>query len=118
MIATAGLLAILIATGAAIVLAVRGLTAAHSGVVEPGRLLQPAIVLAAAGIGAFVLLELGIVAHDYSIKYVANTTSNATPFVFLLASGWAALQPPRERPHRRCRGLFPCGGPLFGHRTR
>jgi len=91
-IAAAGLLAILTATGAAVVLAIRGLGAAHSGAVEPGRLLQPAIVLAAAGIAAFVLLELGIVAHDYSIKYVANTTSNATPFVFLLASGWAALE--------------------------
>jgi len=91
-IATAGLLAIFVALGAAAMLAVRGLGAARSGDVEPGRLLQPALVLAAAGISAFVILELGIVAHDYSIKYVANTTSNATPLIFLLASGWAALE--------------------------
>lgn len=92
MIAVAGLLAILTALGAAAVLASRGLGAAHRGHVEPARLLTPAAVMAIAAVAAFAILELGILAHDYSIKYVANTTSDATPLIFLLASGWAALE--------------------------
>ncbi|MCP3975921.1 MAG: heme lyase CcmF/NrfE family subunit [bacterium] len=92
MIAAAGLLMILISLGAAATLAVRGINGARTGEVDATRLMQPALILLAAAVAAFFLLELAIVAHDYSIKYVANTTSNATPFIFLLASGWAALE--------------------------
>ncbi len=92
MIAVAGLLVILMSLGAAATLAWRGINAARTGHVDAAGLMQPALVLLAGAIAAFFLLELAIVAHDYSIKYVANTTSNATPFVFLLASGWAALE--------------------------
>jgi len=91
-IGAVGLLSILIGLGAAGVLAYRGLRAAHSGEVQPRRLIQPAGVLVVAGMAAFVWLELAIVVHDFSIKYVANTTSTGTPLVFLLASGWAALE--------------------------
>jgi cytochrome c-type biogenesis protein CcmF len=41
---------------------------------------------------SFVLLELAILTHDFSISYVANNTSTATPFIFLFAAGWAALE--------------------------
>lgn len=92
MIATAGLIAILVSLGAAGLLAIRGVRAARSNEIDPATLLQPAIVLLVAAAAAFVLLELAIVGHDFSIKYVANTTSRATPMVFLLASGWAALE--------------------------
>jgi len=90
-IAVAGLLAILVSLGAAFTLAVRGLRAARDGDVVPARLVQPALVLLSASVASFLLLEAGILAHDYSIEYVANTTSDATPFIFLLASAWAAL---------------------------
>ncbi len=92
MIAAVGLLCILTALGAAGILAWRGILAARSGDVEPRRLIQPAAVLVVAGIAAFFWLELAIVIHDFSIKYVANTTSATTPLLFLLASGWAALE--------------------------
>ena len=92
MIAVVGLVSILIAVGAAAVLAFRGISAARSGEVVRARLVQPAVVLVSSALASFVVLELAIVAHDYSIKYVANTTSNETPFIFLLASGWAALE--------------------------
>ena len=92
MIALLGLVAILVATVAAAFLAVRGLGAASRGSFDRGALVAPAAVLAIAGAAAFAALELGILAHDFSIKYVANTTSTTTPFVFLLASGWAALE--------------------------
>ena len=92
MIALLGLVAILVATAAAVVLSVRGLGAASRGSFDRQALVTPAAVLALAGAAAFAALELGILAHDFSIKYVANTTSTTTPFVFLLASGWAALE--------------------------
>ena len=92
MIAVAGLATILISLGAAALLAYRGVVAARSGEVKPEHLIQPALVLLVAALAAFALLELAILSHDFSIKYVANTTSRATPFVFLLASGWAALE--------------------------
>ena len=41
---------------------------------------------------AFVALEIAILTHDFSIEYVARNTATSTPFVFLLASGWAALE--------------------------
>jgi cytochrome c-type biogenesis protein CcmF len=41
---------------------------------------------------AFVALEAAILGHDFSIEYVAQNTSRSTPFVFLLASAWAALE--------------------------
>jgi cytochrome c-type biogenesis protein CcmF len=91
-IAAVGLLCVLIALGAAGVLTWRGLGAAHSGEVNRNHLIQPATVLLIAGIAAFACLELAIISHDFSIKYVANTTSRDTPLIFLLASGWAALE--------------------------
>ena len=41
---------------------------------------------------AFLSLELAILTHDFTIAYVAKNTAIATPFVFLLAAGWAALE--------------------------
>jgi cytochrome c-type biogenesis protein CcmF len=92
LIAAAGLVSVLVALGAAGALAFRGLSAGRSGEVIPKQLIQPAAVLVVAGIAAFFWLELAIVVHDFSVDYVANTTSRDTPLVFLLASGWAALE--------------------------
>ncbi len=92
MIAVVGLLTILVSVGAAALLAYRGVVAARNGEVDAQQLMQPALVLLVAAVASFVLLEMAILSHDFSIKYVANTTSRATPFVFLLASGWAALE--------------------------
>ncbi|MEZ5176278.1 MAG: cytochrome c-type biogenesis CcmF C-terminal domain-containing protein [Acidimicrobiia bacterium] len=88
MIATAGYAAILVGLGAAVTLAVKGARAAgdRSAVAVPIR------VLVAAAVAAFVLLEIGILTHDFSIAYVANNTATTTPLIFLFAGGWAALE--------------------------
>jgi cytochrome c-type biogenesis protein CcmF len=49
-------------------------------------------VFLGSSVVSFILLEVAILAHDFSISYVANNTSTATPFIFLFAAGWAALE--------------------------
>ena len=91
MIASAGFVSILIALASAIALAVQGWRVSHTANPDPSRLKLPIIGLMVGGIGAFLLLELGILTHDFSIAYVAKNTALDTPFIFLLAGGWAAL---------------------------
>jgi cytochrome c-type biogenesis protein CcmF len=89
-IALLGNLAILTAFGAAIWLVAAGAMASRDGV--RSRLRTPVMVLVVAALAVFVLLEIAILTHDFSIAYVADNTATTTPFIFLLASGWAALE--------------------------
>ncbi len=91
MIAAAGYLSIIVALVSAIALTIQGVRVSRSPNPNPARVKIPAIGLAVGGIAAFSLLEIGILTHDFSIAYVAKNTALATPFVFLLAAGWAAL---------------------------
>ncbi|MEN8114344.1 MAG: heme lyase CcmF/NrfE family subunit, partial [Actinomycetota bacterium] len=91
MIALAGYASILIALASAAALTVQGWRVSHTPNPDPSRLKLPALGLAGGGVAAFVFLELGILTHDFTIAYVAKNTAIATPFVFLLAAGWAAL---------------------------
>ncbi|MEN8234668.1 MAG: cytochrome c-type biogenesis CcmF C-terminal domain-containing protein [Actinomycetota bacterium] len=91
MIALAGYASILIALISAVALTVQGWRVSHTPNPDPSRLKLPALGLAGGGVAAFVFLELGILTHDFTIAYVAKNTALATPFVFLLAAGWAAL---------------------------
>lgn len=90
--AAAGYLAILVAFVSAVALAVQGVRVSRSGAVDPARLRIPVFGLAAGGIAAFLVLEIAILTHDFSIAYVAKNTALGTPFIFLLAAAWAALQ--------------------------
>ena len=92
MIAAVGFLAILVALFSSGWLVVEGIRASRATPADPRRLKIPAIGLAAGGAIAFVSLELAILTHDFTIAYVAQNTAIATPFVFLLAAGWAALE--------------------------
>jgi cytochrome c-type biogenesis protein CcmF len=89
-IAVLGDVAILIALGAAISVVGVGVRASRHGSTSALRL--PVSVLAIAAACIFVLLEVAILTHDFSIAYVADNTATTTPFIFLLASGWAALE--------------------------
>ena len=91
MIALAGYVAILIAFVSAVALTVQGWRVSRMSTPDPSRIKLPVIGLAGGGVAAFLLLEIGILTHDFSIAYVAKNTALATPFVFLLAAGWAAL---------------------------
>ncbi|MEA2010719.1 MAG: cytochrome c-type biogenesis CcmF C-terminal domain-containing protein [Actinomycetota bacterium] len=92
MIAAAGYLSILVAlvsSGALVVEAIRHSRASEP---DPARLRLPVLGLAIGGVAAFAILEIAILTHDFSIAYVAKNTALGTPFIFLLAAGWAALQ--------------------------
>ncbi len=91
MIAVAGYASVLVALGASIKLAWDGWRAGR-GDGNAGAVRRDAAVLFGASAATFVLLELAILTHDFSIEYVASNTATTTPFVFLLASGWAALE--------------------------
>ncbi len=91
MIAVAGYASVLIALGASIKLVWDGWRAGR-GAGNATAVRRDATVLFAAATASFVLLELAILTHDFSIEYVASNTATTTPFVFLLASGWAALE--------------------------
>ncbi|MGI9585879.1 MAG: heme lyase CcmF/NrfE family subunit [Acidimicrobiia bacterium] len=90
MIAIAGFGAILVSLGAAIAIVVQGARAHESG--SKAALRVPVLVFGSASLTVFVLLELAILSHDFSIAYVANNTATTTPLIFLFASGWAALE--------------------------
>ena len=93
MIAWLGLGAILIALGAATTLAWRGLPALTSNKpVAAARTRGPVLWLLAGAVAAMMLLEIGLLANDFSIAYIANNHRIGTPLVFTLASGWAALE--------------------------
>jgi cytochrome c-type biogenesis protein CcmF len=91
-IAAVGFVAILTALVSSVALVAEGIRASRTAEPDPGRVRIPAITLAAGGVVAFLALELAILTHEFSIAYVAKNTATATPFVFLLASGWAALE--------------------------
>ena len=90
MIAPLGSLSILVALAAAVWIVVAAVRHRRSG--ESAALRTPVSVFAIAAFAAFVLLETGILTHDFEIAYVANNTALATPGVFLLAAAWAALE--------------------------
>jgi len=91
-IAALGYLGILVALGSASLLAVAGWRTARRPELGAAGLRLPVAGLVAGALVAFLALEAGVLLHDFSIAYVARNTARATPFVFLLAAGWAALQ--------------------------
>ncbi|GMQ86137.1 MAG: heme lyase CcmF/NrfE family subunit [Acidimicrobiia bacterium] len=92
MIAILGYAAILVALAGAVGLVVTGIKASRSVDQDPAAVRMPLFALFGGGIAAAVFLEIAILTHDFSIAYVAQNSARGTPFVFLVASGWAALE--------------------------
>jgi cytochrome c-type biogenesis protein CcmF len=90
-IALTGYASILVALVSSVALTVQGWRVSRTPNPDPSRLKIPVIGLTVGGVAAFSLLEIGILTHDFSIAYVAKNTALATPVIFLLAAGWAAL---------------------------
>ncbi len=49
-------------------------------------------LLLGGSVVAMLALELALILDDFSISYVANNSATTTPFVFKVASAWAALE--------------------------
>ncbi len=90
MIAVAGYAAIFVALGAAVAIVYQGVRNAPSGNKQALKL--PVAIFLGASVLSFAVLEFAILTYDFSIAYIANNTSTTTPFIFLVASGWAALE--------------------------
>ncbi|HMC68685.1 MAG TPA: hypothetical protein VKJ07_05980, partial [Mycobacteriales bacterium] len=43
-------------------------------------------------VAAFLIMERALLTHDFSLRYVANNGSRATPTIYTFASLWGALE--------------------------
>ena len=50
------------------------------------------IVVLAAAVGAFVVMESAMFAHDFSFAYVADNVARATPGLYTFTAAWSALE--------------------------
>ena len=67
-----------------------GIRSRQERMLRSGRV-YAAMVLAAAFV-AFLVMERALLAHDFSLKYVAENGSRATPTLYTFASLWGALE--------------------------
>jgi cytochrome c-type biogenesis protein CcmF len=93
MTATVGYLAILVAALASVGIIVqgfRGMRNPERAVAE--KLQWPVYGMVGGAVLAMIALEVGILTDDFSIAYIANNSATTTPFIFKVASAWAALE--------------------------
>jgi len=93
MTATVGYLAILVAVIASLALIVQGFRGMRNpDMAGAGKLQWPVYGLVGGATLAMIALEIGILSDDFSIAYIANNSATTTPFIFKVASAWAALE--------------------------
>ena len=80
----------LAAAAAGVLVTALGLARITPGWLRPARWLMAAMVLAAAA--AFAVMERALITRDFTVKYVADNGSSATPAVFNFATLWGALE--------------------------
>jgi cytochrome c-type biogenesis protein CcmF len=90
--ATIGLLAILLATAASLVLIVRAWRQATAPEPDASRVRTPVLVMLSSAAVAFLMLEAAIINDNFSLSYVSANSSTTTPLIFKLAGAWAALE--------------------------
>ena len=73
-----------------IVTVVTGLVRHQRQLVRMGRVYV--IVIVAGALLSFIAMERALITRDYSLLYVANNGSNATPALFNFAALWSALE--------------------------
>ena len=91
MLALAGSIAVLVGLGAAMALTAAGVRAAMRPD-DPPDVRRPGRVLLWASLVAMGILQIGLQVDDFTIAYLANNHSAATPFPFDVATAWAALE--------------------------
>jgi cytochrome c-type biogenesis protein CcmF len=67
-----------------------GLATGRRTLLDAGRRYVGVILFAA--VGAFVVMETALFAHDFSIKYVTDNVARATPGLYTFTAAWAALE--------------------------
>ncbi len=93
MMAIVGYLAVLLAAVSSVGLVITGYQGMRgTSRVGPRSFRLPVLGILLGAIVAMSALEVGILRNDFSIEYVANNSASATPLLFKIASGWAALE--------------------------
>ena len=94
MIAALGYLSIVIALTGAALMTFRAIRVSISGdpLTGANQLRLPTQMLLIGAVGAMLLLEVGLLTNDFSLAYVANHHRSTTPFIFTIATAWAALE--------------------------
>ncbi len=67
-----------------------GLATGRRALLDIGR--RYVLVILVAAIGAFVVMELALFGHDFSIKYVTDNVARATPGLYTFTAAWGALE--------------------------
>ena len=80
----------LAASALGLVTLVVGIVRKQPRLLELGR--RYAVVVLAAAIGAFAVMESALWAHDFSLQYVAGNVARATPGLYTFTAAWAALE--------------------------
>jgi cytochrome c-type biogenesis protein CcmF len=91
MLAAAGTVTVLAALGAAVVLTRNAILTARDPDI-PRDLRRPARLLLWASVASMAVLQVALQVDDFTIAYLANNHSTATPFPFDVATAWAALE--------------------------
>ncbi len=93
MTATVGYLAILVAALGSVGIIVQGFRGMRNPDLATAEKLQwPVYGMVGGAVLAMIALEIGILTDDFSISYIANNSATTTPFIFKVASAWAALE--------------------------
>ena len=93
MTAWLGFLGMMLAIVSAALLSVRGFVGlAREERAVPSAFRAPVLGLFAGSLLAMVALEAGLLADDFSVSYIANNSASTTPFLYKMASAWAALE--------------------------
>src|SRR6266849_612063 len=67
-----------------------GITRGQARLLDLGR--RYVVLELFAAVGAFVVMESALFAHDFSLQYVANNVARATPGLYTFTAAWAALE--------------------------
>ena len=93
MTATVGYLAIIVAALGSIGIIIQGFRGMRNPALATSAKLQwPVYATVGGALLAMIALEVGILSDDFSISYIANNSATTTPFIFKVASAWAALE--------------------------
>ncbi len=93
MSAALGFIGTMVAIVASVLLVVRGFIGVFRSERSDSTTFRlPAIALAGGATLAMVALEIGLLADDFSVSYIANNSATTTPLLYKMASAWAALE--------------------------
>lgn len=91
--AIVGTAAVLVALAGSLLLTYRGLTGLYRPAKATTRYLRrPVLIVLVGSLASMAVLQFALLADDFSMAYVADHSATTTPFVFKIASAWAALE--------------------------